>query len=150
MLAYNHVAIMGTLTKDPMIRTVGTAGKKLAILSVCVNEKRKTPDGKVIDNVVFVDVDAWSKLAENCEKALKKHSCIFVDGTLQMAQWEKDGVRHQKLKIRARNIKFLPKSERGAYKKDSQTATLSQGVYVPEENTEVVQDDDFDSVMSEW
>lgn len=111
-VAYNHVVIIGVLTRDPTIKTVGPSATKLANLCVCVNEKRKTPDGTVLDNPVFIDVDAWSKLADMCEKYLVKHSLVFVDGSLVLAQWEKDGVKHQKIKIRARNIKFLNRPDK--------------------------------------
>ena len=61
---------------------------------------------------VFIDVDAWDKLAELCGQYLVKGSSILVDGRLQMDSWEKDGVKHQKLKVRASTIKFLPKGDR--------------------------------------
>ena len=66
------------------------------------------------DFPVFIDVDAWDKLAELCGQYLAKGSSILVEGRLQMDTWEKDGVRHQKLKVRATTIKFLPKGERFA------------------------------------
>ena len=61
---------------------------------------------------MFVDVDAWDKLAELCGQYLTKGSSILVEGRLQMDTWERDGVKHQKLKVRASTIKFLPKGER--------------------------------------
>ena len=118
MIAYNHVVVIGNLTRDPDVKTVGN-GMKLAHLSVCINEKRKTQDGKIVENPVFIDVDAWTRLAEMCEKYLAKNSSVFVEGKLQMSQWEKDGVKHQKLKIRASNIKFLPRNGKfGGVQKD--------------------------------
>ena len=156
-LAYNQVMIMGTLTRDPIMRTVGSNNTRLATLCMCINEKRKTPDGKVIDNPVFVDVDAWSRLAEICEKYLKKHSLVFVDGVLQMAQWEKDGVKHQKIKIRAKNLKFLSKPERASRRKEQadgaqppQDAVKETETYVPEALPEEEPDDGFESAMSGW
>jgi single-strand DNA-binding protein len=61
---------------------------------------------------VFVDVDAWDKLAELCGQYLSKGRTILVEGRLQMDSWEKDGVKHQKLKVRAATIKFLPQGDR--------------------------------------
>ena len=156
MLAYNHIVIIGNLTRNPEIKTVGNAGKKLARLSVCINDKRKMADGKVFDNHVFVDVEAWARLAELCEKYLSKNSVVFVEGRLQMAQWEKDGVKHQKLKIQAQNIKFLPrgnamnkanKKNNGGKKEDN---VPDSDVFVPDETQDVGQDNDFENAMSEW
>lgn len=157
MLAYNHVAVMGTLARDPIARTVGSAGTKLTTLSLCINEKRRTPDGKVIENVVFVDVDAWSKLGEMCEKHLKKHSNVFVEGSLIMAQWEQDGQKRQKIKIRAKNIKFLPKQERKhtAQRNDPSHSTEPVAVAVKDvDEYEGVEDGEtmtgFESTISNW
>ena len=41
-----------------------------------------------------------------------KGRAILVEGRLQMDSWEKDGVKHQKLKVRASTIKFLPQGDR--------------------------------------
>lgn len=160
MAAYNHVVVMGTVTRDPVIKSVGPAGTKLVILSLCINEKRKTTDGKMVDNPVFVDVDVWTKLADLCERLVKKHSIILVDGALQMAQWEKDGVKHQKIKIRARSIKFLSKPDRsaksGQWNKPRQEAPAPQApateeeVYIPDEADAEPQEENFDAAFSKW
>ena len=41
-----------------------------------------------------------------------KGRSILVEGRLQMDSWEKDGVKHQKLKVRAATIKFLSQGDR--------------------------------------
>lgn len=156
MISYNHVNVIGVLTRDPDIKTVGKAAMKLARLSVCINEKRKTQDGKLIDNPVFIDVDAWARLAELCEKYLAKNSNVFIEGKLQMAQWEKDGVRHQKIKIRASNIKFLPKGNRnGTSRKKNDNATADEAhaeseTFVPEEVQDGASEDMFTETMQVW
>jgi single-strand DNA-binding protein len=55
-----------------------------------------------------VDVDAWDKLGELCGQYLKKGRSVLVEGRLQSDSWEKDGQKHQKLKIRASTVKFMP------------------------------------------
>ncbi len=112
MASFNKVIIMGNLTRDPDVRATGTSGMKVARLGVAINERRKDRNGQYQDYPVFVDVDAWDKLAELCGQYLSKGSPVLVEGRLQMDTWEKDGVRHQKLKVRALTIKFLaPKGE---------------------------------------
>ena len=54
----------------------------------------------------------WDKLAELCGQYLSKGRSVLVEGRLQMDSWEKDGVKHQKLKVRASTIKFLPQGDR--------------------------------------
>ena len=114
MASFNKVILMGNLTRDPDVRATGASGMKVARLGVAVNERRRDRSGQFVDYPVFVDVDAWDKLAELCGQYLTKGSSILVEGRLQMDTWEKDGVKHQKLKVRASTIKFLPKGDRSA------------------------------------
>ena len=112
MASFNRVILMGNLTRDPDVRSTGASGMKVARLGLAVNERRKDRNGQVLDFPVFIDVDAWDKLAELCGQYLSKGSPILVEGRLQMDNWEKDGVKHQKLKVRASTIKFLSRGDR--------------------------------------
>ena len=112
MASFNKVILMGNLTRDPDIRATGASGMKVARLGMAVSERRRDRNGNIIDNPVFIDVDAWDKLAELCGQYLVKGSSILVEGRLQMDTWEKDGQKHSKLKVRASTIKFLPKGDR--------------------------------------
>ena len=111
MASFNKVILMGNLTRDPDVRVTGSSGMKVARLGLAVNERRRDRNGNVQDFPVFVDVDAWDKLAELCGQFLSKGRPILVEGRLQMDIWEKDGVKHQKLKVRASTIKFLGQGE---------------------------------------
>ena len=113
MPSFNRVIVMGNLTRDPDVREVGMNAVKVCRFSVAMNERRKDRNGNIIDIPTFVDVDAWDKLGELCGQYLKKGNSILVEGRLQMDSWEKDGVKHQKLKVRATTIKFLTKNDRG-------------------------------------
>ena len=112
MASFNRVILMGNLTRDPDVRSTGASGTKVARLGLAVNERRKDRGGQMQEFPVFIDVDAWDKLAELCGQFLSKGSSVLVEGRLQMDTWEKDGVKHQKLKVRASTIKFLPKGDR--------------------------------------
>ena len=115
MASFNKVILMGNLTRDPDVRQAGASGMKVARLGLAVSERRRDRNGQTQDFPVFVDVDAWDKLAELCGQYLAKGSPVLVEGRLQMDSWEKDGVKHQKLKVRATVIKFLTaKAERPA------------------------------------
>ena len=108
MASYNKVILMGNLTRDPDVRAAGASGMKVARLGIAINEKRRDRNGQTIDMPVFVDVDAWDKLGELCGQYLKKGRSVLVEGRLQSDSWEKDGQKHQKLKIRAATVKFMP------------------------------------------
>ena len=111
MASFNKVILMGNLTRDPDVRSTGATGIKVARLGMAVNERRRDRNGNTQEFPVFVDVDAWDKLAELCGQHLSKGSPVLVEGRLQMDSWERDGVKHQKLKVRASTIKFLQRGE---------------------------------------
>lgn len=113
MASYNKVILMGNLTHDPEVRAVGAAGMKVAHLRLAVNERRRDRNGQTFDVPVFVDVDVWDRLAELCGQHLSKGRSVLVEGRLQMDSWEKDGARHQKLKVRAIAVKFLSSDPQG-------------------------------------
>ena len=119
MASFNKVIIMGNLTRDPDVRAAGASGMKVARLGVAINERRRDRSGQVLDFPVFVDVDAWDRLAELCGQHLAKGSPAHAEGRPQMDTWERDGVRHQKLKVRATTIKFLPRPDRSAFQQRS-------------------------------
>ena len=112
MASFNKVILMGNLTRDPDVRATGASGMKVARLGLAVNERRRDRNGQIQDFPVFIDIDAWDKLAELCGQYLSKGSPVLVEGRLQMDTWEKDGVKHQKLKVRAATIKFLARGDR--------------------------------------
>ena len=108
MPSFNKVIVMGNLTRDPDLRTVGVNAVKVCRFSLALNERRRDKTGNLVDYPTFVEVDAWEKLAELCAQYLRKGRSVLVEGRLQMDTWEKDGMKHQKLKIRAMTVKFMP------------------------------------------
>ena len=108
MPSFNRVIVMGNLTRDPDVRTVGVNAVKVCRFSLALNERRRDRSGNLIEWPVFVEVDAWEKLGELCGQYLRKGRSVLVEGRLQSDVWEKDGVKIQKLKIRAATVKFMP------------------------------------------
>ena len=96
MASFNKVILMGNLTRDPDVRATGQSGMRVARLGIAINERRRDRNGQMQDFPVFVDVDAWDRLAELCGQYLSKGSSVLVEDRLQMDSWEKDGVKHQK------------------------------------------------------
>ena len=108
MPSFNRVVVMGNLTRDPDVRTVGVNAAKVCRFALALNERRRDRSGNLIETPVFVEVDAWEKLGELCGQYLRKGRSVLVEGRLQSDAWEKDGIKMQKLKIRASTVKFMP------------------------------------------
>lgn len=106
-MTYNKVFLMGNLCADVEIRQVGSGA--VAQLRLAVNEGFTSKSGEKVEKTVYVDVDAWDKLADNCAKMLGKGCSVMVEGKLQMDEWvdKTSGQKRNKLKIRADRIEFL-------------------------------------------
>ena len=112
MASFNKVILMGNRTRDPDLKTTGPNGTQVARLALAMNERKRDRNGQVREYPIFVDVDAWDKLAVLCGQYLSRGRSVLVEGRLQMDTWEKDGQKHQKLKVRASTIKFLAQGDR--------------------------------------
>lgn len=112
MASYNKVLLMGNLTRDPELRfTAG--GSAVANFGLAVNRKYKQGE-EWKEDVCFVDITVWGKLAENCTEYLSKGRSVFVDGRLNFSSWEtKEGQRRNKLDVVANSVDFLSKSSSG-------------------------------------
>ena len=106
----NKVCIIGNCGRDPEVR-VTTGGESVCNFSVAVNESWKGKDGTKQERTEWFTVDCWGKLAELCGQYVHKGDRVYVEGSLRTDEYEKDGVKKQRVKIVARQVLFLtPKS----------------------------------------
>jgi single-strand DNA-binding protein len=105
----NFVNIAGNLTKDPIFRTT-TNGTPVVNFTIASNRKFKDSGNSWQEDVCFVGVVAWNKLAESCRDRLIKGSAVLVDGELQSRLWKsEEGANRSIVEIKARRIQFLNK-----------------------------------------
>lgn len=96
---YSNVTMVGNLARDPESRQAGEYN--VTRLVVAVNDNRQK------DKVSYVDVEAWGKLGEICQKYLTKGRQVLTNGRLVQDTWEKDGNKNSKLYVKADNVQFL-------------------------------------------
>ncbi len=107
MADLNKVMLIGNLTRDPEVRYT-PKGTAVGDLAIALNNTYKSPDGQTREEVCYVDIVAWDRQAEVCKEYLKKGAPIFVEGRLQLDQWEtKEGEKRSRLRVRAERIQFL-------------------------------------------
>lgn len=105
----NSVMIAGNLTTAPSFRKT-TNGTPVANFYIASNRRFKDNTGQWRENVCYVGVVAWYKLAESCAENLHKGSAVLVDGELQSRIWKnEDGSTKNVVEIKARRIQFLNK-----------------------------------------
>lgn len=105
----NNVVIAGNLTRDPSFRKT-TNGTPVANFWIASNRKFKDNNGQWRENVCYVGVVAWYRLAESCADNLAKGSAVLVEGELQSRSLRTEEGRNRNIvEIKARRIQFLDK-----------------------------------------
>lgn len=107
----NKILIIGNLTNDPELRYTQSG---IAVLNFRIASNRRFRDsaGDWKEDVCYVGVVAWQRLAENCAEFLRKGSAVFVEGEIQSRSWEKeDGSRRSVVEIHAQRVQFLDRRE---------------------------------------
>ena len=103
---YSKTVLVGNLARDPESRQAGET--TVTRLVVAVN------DAYSKDKVSYVDVEAWGKLGEICQKYISKGRQALVDGRLVQDTWEKDGKKNSKLYVKADNVQFLGSKDKNS------------------------------------
>ena len=107
MANFNRVLLMGNLTRNPEIRYT-PSGTAVADLGLAVNESFKNKSGEMVESTCFVDVVVWGRQAETASEYLHKGSPVFVEGRLQLDQWETpQGEKRSRLRVRGDRVQFL-------------------------------------------
>lgn len=105
----NNVIVAGNLTKDPVFRE--TSNKTPVVnFSIAANRRYKDSSNQWQEDVCYVGIVAWNKLAESCRNRLRKGSAVLIDGELQSRSWKTDdGHNRTIVEIKAKRIQFLNK-----------------------------------------
>jgi single-strand DNA-binding protein len=101
MSGVNKAIILGNLGRDPETRFTKDA-KPITSFSVATSSKSKDQEYTEWHNVV-----CFGRLAEIAGEYLRKGSKVYVEGSLRTSNWEKDGQKHYKTEIMARELQML-------------------------------------------
>jgi single-strand DNA-binding protein len=108
MANLNRVLLIGNLTRDPEVRYT-PKGTAVADIGLAVNRVFTGEDGEKREEVTFVDVVLWSRLAEIAEQYLKKGRPVFIEGRLQLDSWDdkQTGQKRSRLRVVGENLQML-------------------------------------------
>jgi len=111
MVSVNKAIMIGRVTRDPEMRQT-QGGTAVTNFGVALN-RVYTANGEKKEETTFVDVCAWGKTAEFVNKYFNKGKNIFIEGRLNMREWEgQDGTKRTKLEVVADNIQFVGDKEK--------------------------------------
>ncbi|MFH1552299.1 MAG: single-stranded DNA-binding protein [Candidatus Omnitrophota bacterium] len=123
----NKVFLMGNLTRDPELRYV-PSGSAVANFTVAVNRVYKDSSGEKKEDVSFIRVVVWGKIAEVCGEYLTKGRPVLVEGRLKSRAWEgQDGQKRSALDVVATSVQFIGAKPDKASKGDSSDADAGYG-----------------------
>jgi len=128
MPSFNQVVLLGHLAADPELRYT-PQGVAVTGFTVASNRRFTKKDGEKSEEVTFVEVTAWSRLAEVCAEFLKKGRAVLLSGRLVQDRWEDEstGKKRSKIRIVAETVQFLSSGS-----KDDESSTESE---TPSEET---------------
>lgn len=106
MANLNSVQLIGRLGNKPEIRFTPT-GKKVCRFSLAVNEEWTVANGEPRKRTDWLQVEAWSGVAEAIVKYLDKGRLVFVEGKIRIDEVQNNGSTSWYTKIQARNVQFL-------------------------------------------
>ena len=109
----NKVILMGRLTRDPEVRYTQSNNTLVASFSLAVNRRFARPGEE--RQADFINIVAWSKLGEFCQKYFRKGQQVGVIGRIQTRTWDDDqGQKHYITEVVAEEAYFADSKRDGA------------------------------------
>ena len=109
----NKHEIIGHLGADPETRYM-PSGDAVTNIRVATTERWKDKaSGEMKEATEWHRVVFFGRLAEVAGEYLRKGSLVYVCGKSQTQQYEKDGVKHYSVQIRADELKMLGGKQQG-------------------------------------
>ena len=108
MASFNKVILLGNLTRDPEVRYT-PKGSAVCDLGIAINRSYTLDSGEKREEVTYVDVVLWSRLAEIAGEYLKKGRPVFIEGRLQLDTWDdkQSGQKRSKLRVIGETMQLL-------------------------------------------
>lgn len=142
----NSVIVAGNLTKDPVFRQTSN-NTPVVNFHIAANRRYKDSSNQWQEDVCYVGVVAWNKLADSCKDRLKKGSAVLIDGELQSRTFKtEDGRNRTIVEIKAKRIQFLNKFS----KSQNNGEDTSDGDSIVDENEDSsFEDNSFDKFLTD-
>ena len=107
MASLNKCLFIGNLTADHEIRTMPN-GEQVANFTIALNERYKAKDGNIVENVEYVRIVLYRRLAEIAAKYLHKGSQVYIEGRLKTRKWQdSNGQDRYTTEIQGDNLQML-------------------------------------------
>lgn len=106
-MSVNKCLFIGNLTAAPEIRIMPN-GEQVANFTIALNEKYKAKDGNIVENVEYVRIVLYRRLAEIAGQYLTKGSQVYIEGRLKTRKWQdSNGQDRYTTEIQGDNLQML-------------------------------------------
>ncbi len=144
----NSVMVAGNLTKDPVFRETSNS-TPVVNFHIAANRRYKDSGNQWQEDVCYVGVVAWNKLADSCRDRLKKGSAVLIDGELQSRTFKlEDGRNRTIVEIKAKRIQFLNKFNNNNSNSNTEDEDSAK-VDSTESDDPGYEDDSFDKFLTD-
>lgn len=105
----NRVTLIGYLTADPEVKPAGETTVTKFVLGV--TDRWKDDAGERQEYTNWIPVAVWNGRGDKLPTYLKKGSCVLVEGSIRVSQYEEKDERRYYTEVRASNVVFLDKKK---------------------------------------
>jgi len=105
-MSVNKCIFIGNLGKDPETRQINET-YKVSSFSLACSEKWTDKSGEQKEATEWINCRASNKLADICEKYLKKGMQVYIEGKFKTQSWDKEGVKQYTTFIEVQSLQML-------------------------------------------
>ncbi|HEY5811825.1 MAG TPA: single-stranded DNA-binding protein [Terrimicrobiaceae bacterium] len=144
MANLNKVMLIGNVTRDPEVKFT-PKGSAVADLGLAINRSYTNQGGEKVEEVTYVDVELWGRLAEIAGEYARKGRPVFIEGRLRLDSWEdkQSGQKRNRLKVVAEGLQLLGSRQGGGADPEAEPPATKASRPVPSRSaaTEPADDD---------
>ncbi|MCX7679971.1 MAG: single-stranded DNA-binding protein [Spirochaetes bacterium] len=105
MFYQNDVSLSGFVVREP---SVGKTKSGKSFCSFVIGVKNYSRAEGLPPHISYFEVETWNRLAEFCEKIIKKGKIVHVKGRLRQDRWEStDGKVHSNIKLVGKSVQLV-------------------------------------------
>lgn len=101
----NQIHLIGNIGQEPELKE--TSAGPIVNLSLATTDKWKSKDGEQQEATQWHRISFFGKPAEIIAQYVHKGSKLYVGGSVEYREYEKDGEKRYATNIRGREFKFL-------------------------------------------
>jgi len=105
----NKVILRGNLARDPEVKVLDLNGRSVTVanFTIAVSRFFKKANGERDKDTTFIACEAWDTGAETLGKYCVKGDPLLIEGSIKTENWEKDGQKMSRTKVRVSNFDRL-------------------------------------------